>query len=269
MNVLRSCVIAVTGDFGKERSIDRIKLWIEFFGGVFSPRIDARVTHLVCSRADYKQRVTMVRRAQRARNIKIVTYDWLEESSCMRIKRNESPYLVEHVIQERAERKLKRKEDRKKLLAEEAKKFENDAKDFKRDMHVGGYHIFQEPDGFVYDIQVVRIVRATNQIERYNLKLYETDSVPRHYCCYWEFTSPTGPRVTGCEAPPVSSIEKASKAFEGFFEKVTQCKWADRANLGNEGEWMFRYILPAAGLSQGYYYDRAWARRLEQHRAQQ
>ena len=36
---------------------------------------------------------------------------------------------------------------------------------------LGGYHIFQEPDGFVYDIQMVRIVRTTNQIERYSLKV--------------------------------------------------------------------------------------------------
>ena len=46
--------IAVTGDFGKERSHEKMKQWTEKNGGKFVRGISPIVTHLVCSKEDFK-----------------------------------------------------------------------------------------------------------------------------------------------------------------------------------------------------------------------
>lgn len=54
---LQRLTIAVTGDFGSKRSHDKIKHWVEVNGGTFSKDITRSVTHLVCSKEDYKKNV--------------------------------------------------------------------------------------------------------------------------------------------------------------------------------------------------------------------
>ena len=56
---LRGCVIAITGDFGPDRTDDKIKKWIKASGGKFRCGIGSDVTHLVCSVEDYMQDVAM------------------------------------------------------------------------------------------------------------------------------------------------------------------------------------------------------------------
>ena len=52
---LKSFVIAVTGDFGTDRSFEKIRQWIQVNGGVFSYDINAQVTHLVCSKEYFRK----------------------------------------------------------------------------------------------------------------------------------------------------------------------------------------------------------------------
>lgn len=52
---LQHLTIAVTGDFGKARPHDRMKQWTEHNGGKFVREISRKVTHLVCSKEDYKK----------------------------------------------------------------------------------------------------------------------------------------------------------------------------------------------------------------------
>ena len=37
--------------------------------------------------------------------------------------------------------------------------------------NLDGYSIYHDPDGFAYDIPLLRVHRATNQYERYDLKV--------------------------------------------------------------------------------------------------
>lgn len=53
-NPLRRLTIAVTGDFGKVRTHEKLKQWIEKNGGTFVRKISDNVTHLICSKEDYK-----------------------------------------------------------------------------------------------------------------------------------------------------------------------------------------------------------------------
>lgn len=58
-NPFKGRIIAITGDFGKQRSHEKIKQWIEANGGTYAERISVEVTHLVCSKKHYKGSVTM------------------------------------------------------------------------------------------------------------------------------------------------------------------------------------------------------------------
>lgn len=51
---LRQLTIAVTGDFGRVRTHEKLKQWIEKNGGKFVRTISEDVTHLICSKEDYK-----------------------------------------------------------------------------------------------------------------------------------------------------------------------------------------------------------------------
>lgn len=51
---LKRFTIAVTGDFGRARTHEKIKQWTEHNGGEFSREISKKVTHLVCSKEHYK-----------------------------------------------------------------------------------------------------------------------------------------------------------------------------------------------------------------------
>lgn len=51
--------IAVTGDFGPKRSHDKMEHWVRKNGGMFSKNINKTVTHLICSKEEYKKNSAM------------------------------------------------------------------------------------------------------------------------------------------------------------------------------------------------------------------
>lgn len=56
---LTGFTIAVTGDFGPQRSREKIRQWVEANGGTFTFNITPGVTHLICSREHFKRGVAM------------------------------------------------------------------------------------------------------------------------------------------------------------------------------------------------------------------
>ena len=56
---LKSLTIAVTGDFGEQRSVEQMRKWIYVNGGKFAYDVSAGVTHLVCSKEHFKKNVIM------------------------------------------------------------------------------------------------------------------------------------------------------------------------------------------------------------------
>ena len=55
----KKVVLAATGDFGKDRSDQKIKQWVEHHGGTYSSKIGPDVTHLVASKNNYKRSAKM------------------------------------------------------------------------------------------------------------------------------------------------------------------------------------------------------------------
>ena len=48
-------MIVVTGDFGQDRSFEKMRQWIQINGGTFAYDINPSVTHLICSKEHYKR----------------------------------------------------------------------------------------------------------------------------------------------------------------------------------------------------------------------
>jgi NAD-dependent DNA ligase len=55
--ILKNNVIAITGDFGKQRTPEALKRWIESNGGHYVTKIDENTTHLICSHEAWKKQV--------------------------------------------------------------------------------------------------------------------------------------------------------------------------------------------------------------------
>ena len=51
--------IVITGDFGKERTYEKMKQWTEANGGKFVREISRTVTHLVCSKEHFKAKAPL------------------------------------------------------------------------------------------------------------------------------------------------------------------------------------------------------------------
>ena len=118
--MLKHFTIAVTGDFGEDRKLEKIKGWIRHHGGTYSPDVSPCVTHLVCSKRHFKEKVDLgkqgswrytvvytfvmrsahisrvVKKAQRIKTVKIVSWDWLEDSllSMKSKAKHESEYIM-------------------------------------------------------------------------------------------------------------------------------------------------------------------------------
>ena len=56
---LKNVVLAATGDFGKDRSTQKIRQWVEHQGGTYTTKIGPEVTHLVASKDHYKRSAKM------------------------------------------------------------------------------------------------------------------------------------------------------------------------------------------------------------------
>lgn len=56
---MQRLTIAVTGDFGPKRSHEKMEHWVKKNGGTFSKDINKTVTHLVCSKEEYKKNSAM------------------------------------------------------------------------------------------------------------------------------------------------------------------------------------------------------------------
>ena len=51
----KAFTIAVTGDFGQNRSLEKMRQWIQVNDGTFSYDVNSDVTHLICSKEHFKK----------------------------------------------------------------------------------------------------------------------------------------------------------------------------------------------------------------------
>ena len=106
------CYITPVGTY-KDWTPSILYKWISNAGGHLESKITDQTTHLVVHDKAWKNMAEMVKKGlqlnkEEGRDIKIVSYDWLEDSICNKTRKKEGPYRWEKLDRARLER-----EDRK------------------------------------------------------------------------------------------------------------------------------------------------------------
>ncbi|KAF6221291.1 hypothetical protein HO133_002146 [Letharia lupina] len=285
---LKRFTIAITGYFGEQRSSEQMRKWIHNNGGIFAYNVSPKITHLVCSKEDFKKNVAMVQKARQLRTVKIVSWDWLEDTLMKEHPMKESEYLMAPLVKCAADNKEKKKAARK----------ENIRKG-------NGYHIYQDCTKFNYDVTLARTNLLVNKNDRFALKvcypssptytpphkrhltpdpmittpifpiiplsprararihcpraqrlqLFESHATPKYYACYAKYSSPGHAPTSEMLAPIGSPWETAWDAFQGFFELKTGKKWEERFVRMALGSEAFTYTPPKVGQPRGMFLE--------------
>ena len=113
---MNKCYIATAGSYKDQ---EKVGGWVRNLGGHLESRITEDTTHVVVSEKGWKNQVAFVKEAldlneDEDRDVKIVSYDWLEDSANERTKKREDPFLWERLDKASLERwkKARREEGR-------------------------------------------------------------------------------------------------------------------------------------------------------------
>ncbi|KAI9705109.1 MAG: hypothetical protein M1836_006892 [Candelina mexicana] len=274
-NCLENLTIAVTGEFGSPRTHENLKRWIKNNGGTFAEQIDGKVTHLICSMEHWKRQHTNVKEALRYSDIKIVSYDWLEDSlQSKRARKETKKYVMKSIAtQRRTEKAGKRR-----AVKEGVKTFKKGCENAKTDLLSDNYHTYRDETGFDYDVVLARADLSRNINERHHLKvpffsslsspsqpssrllssppeltptkLYESHAIPHLYCTYTRYSRP-GKSADQNLTPIGTLFDSCFAAFTKFFKSKTGLCWEERLDKKKvEGE-VFTYTPPVLGRPRG------------------
>lgn len=94
---LLKCNIAIAGQY-REYGYDKVSGWIHNLGGSATRTVTKATTHIVATEKAWKRKDAAVATAQQLNEqggveIKIVSFDWLEDSVNNKTKKREGPYL--------------------------------------------------------------------------------------------------------------------------------------------------------------------------------
>ncbi|KAI2953765.1 hypothetical protein CBS147323_10058 [Aspergillus niger] len=228
--------------FGKfDGNSDKIPQWIRANGGQYSKDISKEITHLITTKEAFKDNAEAVRKAKQLRTIKIVSYDWLEDSLLSKNRRpkRETEYLLVNIL--KSENK-KRGKERDKIRKKEKEKprrkgnlknqdpFGRKRKGVKAGTAVSRYHIYTDQDARVtYNATLVRSMQGKNYKERYVVRVYESNKEPHVYATHLEY-SRIGKQQSQLLTPLKADHDSAVKAFKEIFKDKTGKEWEERLN---------------------------------------
>ncbi|KAG0154841.1 hypothetical protein PDIDSM_412 [Penicillium digitatum] len=218
---------------------EKIPQWIRANGGQFSRDVNPRVTHLIATKEAFKNHAAPVETAKKLGTIKIVAFDWLEDSllSNTRRPKPEGPYLLKSLT------RLEKKDfQRTKVMPKSTKVGkETKAKIAKRliaDPFLGPKgkrkpvrRVYQDrKTKVVYSITLYRPSKPpVTSREKCQLTLFETTAEPPTYSTYAKF-SRIGASNVELLAGPRCNLELAVEKFKQFFEEQTGKEWDERAS---------------------------------------
>ncbi|CAG8908125.1 unnamed protein product [Penicillium egyptiacum] len=218
---------------------EKIPQWIRANGGQFSREVSPRVTHLIATKEAFKTHAAPVESAKKIGTVKIVSYDWLEDSllSTTRRPKPEGPYLLKNLMKPEKKEVQKNKVTTK--SAEVTKEIK--AKIPKRaiaDPFLGSKgkrkpvrRVYQDrKTGVVYSTTLFRPSKPPGTSrEKHQLTLFESIAEPHTYSAYAKF-SRVGTSNVELLAGPRCKLELAVGKFKQFFKEQTGKEWDERAN---------------------------------------
>ena len=140
--ILKNYVVTATGDLGEARNHANLRKWVEANGGKWASSVTKDCTHLICSKDHWKRQVAAgqskgasnlspaydanrlaVRAARKNKQVKIVTYDWLEDSLQKQSRKHEGPSLWKNKEKEFTKLKAARLESERRILEKDGNSF--------------------------------------------------------------------------------------------------------------------------------------------------
>ncbi|KAJ5793757.1 hypothetical protein N7457_000356 [Penicillium paradoxum] len=231
---------AIVGKF--ENGVgEKIPQWIRANGGQYSRDVNARVTHLIATKDAFKQRVAPVETAKKMSAIKIVSYDWLEDSlqSSNRKPKPEGPYLLKNLML--LEKKESKKKEKTNTKAPNGVKKNSKANAPKRRIadpflapkgkRKPVRQVYQDvKTNVIYSVTLFRPSKPpVTSREKYQLTVFESIAEPHTYSTYAKF-SRVGTSNIDLLVGPKGKLESAVNRFKQFFKEQTGKEWDERAN---------------------------------------
>ncbi|CAG7916535.1 unnamed protein product [Penicillium olsonii] len=191
---------------------EKIPQWIRANGGQFSRAVNSNVTHLIATEQAYKDNGSLVQVAKSSGNVKIVSYDWLEDSlqAPNRIPKKEGPYLLENLTKPAQPQAKPKKVDSDRITKVQKAR-----------------QTFHAKDGVVYNVTMFRAPKPPSKTrEKYQLAVFETIKKPHSYSTFAKF-SRTGKSTVQILSKPKAKLDSAIAEFNKFFKEQTGKEWKD------------------------------------------
>ncbi|KAG6038765.1 hypothetical protein E4U41_003721 [Claviceps citrina] len=236
-------VIAVAGPPPDGLTLDKLKHWTEIRKGRFSHDLDEDVTHLLCTREQFRQRVPRVKEGLKRKRVKIVDFDWFELSAGPGKVEKVAKYCYRRLLQkQRALRRGKELIERAKVLAE-------------RFVNTNLFRVHYDNHNFRYEVNLVRENHCeSGRRERYVLYLFESKAKPPLFWFAAKYFRRKGdPRPAYFRQSEYSGpFDTEFDHFKTFFEAKTGIDWADRVtHYGVMPASHFTYTPPSRGKPVG------------------
>ncbi|KAI4124023.1 MAG: hypothetical protein LQ338_005012 [Usnochroma carphineum] len=286
---LTGLTIAATGDFGPCRSHDTLKRWVERNGGQWVTKMSEQVTHLICTKEDYRSKAPMgdwnppkrvltviyiltslsVKQALRLKLFTIVTYDWLEDSLMRRFRlAPRGDYLVARAIKDAKKVKKAKKQTKKETIKKggtdfhdpklspqsmptccTVDSFKKECQDIQKQLFSDRYHVYRDSTFFAYDITLVRVNLLQNKSERYVLRLCTTHDVPHYFATLLTYHARNSDSDSNA-TPAKAVLAPIGSDWTTAFEAFT------KAFKGKTGvEWEERFVPRRWGDGGGFVYQ--------------
>ncbi|KAJ4012190.1 hypothetical protein NW752_004584 [Fusarium irregulare] len=242
--IFKGRVFAAAGPLPGQFTVDNLKRWTSLRKGIFLDDFDETVTHLLCTREQWDNKVPRIKQAlKRHKNFPIIHCDWYEFSTVQNKRLPEKDYSMRS-LQAKLNAKRREKERWEKGI-QQGKKFVN----------TNFYHLYRDRLNFVYEIDITRDDEMTGDFgQKYTLYLWESNAKPHLYLFAARFlkkkgsTQPSYHRPSPHEGPWRQEMD----LFMDFFKKKTGIDWQDRVTLANtQPRAYFQYTPPVRGKPIG------------------
>ncbi|KAG5976796.1 hypothetical protein E4U55_007240 [Claviceps digitariae] len=234
-------VIATAGPPPEGLTVDKLKHWTEIRKGRFTQDFDDSVTHLLCTREQFRQRVP--REGFKRKRVKIVDFDWFELSAGPGKVEKVAKYCYRRLLQkQRARRRDKEQVERGKLLAE-------------RFVNTNLFRVHYDNYNFPYQVTLVRENHLeSGRHERYVLYLFESKAKPPLFWFAAKYFRRKGDSQPAYfrQSNYSGAFEHEFSLFKDFFQAKTGIEWQDRVtHYGVMPSSFFMYTPPSRGKPVG------------------
>ncbi|PTB74256.1 hypothetical protein M440DRAFT_1380964 [Trichoderma longibrachiatum ATCC 18648] len=242
--IFKNLVIATAGPLPGQLTTENLRQWTVLRKGVFTEDFDGQVTHLLCTREQFDQKLPRIKEAlARGKKQHIVHCDWFEISAVNDKKLPEREYSMRNILAK--QNAVKREQAR----------IERGKREGERAVNTNLFHIYTDRAFFSYQIDITRDDTKTGDLgQRYTLYLWESNAKPHLYWFAAKFikkkgaSQPSFHRPSPCSGP----WRREMDLFMDFFRIKTGIEWQDRViGQGTMSSSYFQYSPPTGGKPVG------------------